>query len=114
MNFNPLELLRNAQELQKKLGESQERLGRLSVAGSSGGGMVEVTLNGKSEAVGVRISPELLKPDASGAVDAKMLEDLILMAMRDAQTRVQALIASELGSMAGMPGMPGAPNAPGA
>jgi nucleoid-associated protein EbfC len=111
MNFNPLELLKNAQELQKKLSESQERLGRLSVVGSSGGGMVEVTMNGKSEPIGVRIAPELLKPDASGAVDAKMLEDLVLMAMRDAQTRAQALIAGELGAMAGMPGMPGFPGA---
>jgi nucleoid-associated protein EbfC len=108
MNFNPLELLKNAQELQKKLAESQERLGRMSAVGSSGGGMVEVTLNGKFEALGVKIAPELAKPDASGTVDVKMLEDLVLMAMRDAQARVQAEIARELGSMASMPGMPGA------
>ncbi len=111
MNFNPLELLRNAQELQKKLAESQERLGRVSAAGSAGGGMVEVTMNGKFEPLAVKIAPELLKPGPSGEVDAKMLEDLTLMAMRDAQARVQAIVASELGAMASMPGMPGMPGA---
>jgi DNA-binding YbaB/EbfC family protein len=105
MNFNPLELLKNAQEIQKRLGESQERLGRISATGSAGGGMAEVSLNGKFEPLSVRISPELAVPDGSGKVDVKMIEDLVLIAMRDAGAKIQAEISREIGSMAGIPGM---------
>jgi DNA-binding YbaB/EbfC family protein len=108
MNLNPLELLKNAQEIQKRLAEAQDRLAAISVTGSAGGGMVEVTLNGKLEALKVKISPDAFAAARTdGLPDPGMLEDLVLMAMRDANARVREAMEGELGAMAGMPGLGG-------
>ncbi len=101
MNINPFELLKNAQEIQKRLAEGQERLGHIQALGSAGGGMVELSMNGRMEAQALKIAPELLRPGANGAVDAQLLQDLILLAIRDAQAKVQAAAAKELGGLAG-------------
>ncbi len=114
MNFNPLELLKNAQELQRRMADVQARLGNLRISGSSGGGMVEIELNGRFEAQSVRIAPEALVPaeDGSGP-DLALLSDLVLSALRDAQTKAQEAVAREAGAAAGMGGFPGMPGAPG-
>jgi DNA-binding YbaB/EbfC family protein len=108
MNFNPLELLKNAQEMQKRVAEAQNRLGDIRVKGSAGGGMVEIELNGRFEAQAVRIAPQALVTAEDGTgTDLLFLSDLVLMALRDAQSKAQEAIARELGSVAGISGIPG-------
>ena len=96
-------LLRQFQKIQGEMKKVQEEMAKEEVTGSSGGGMVEVTINGKFEVVDVRIEKKLLKGD-----DAEMLEDLILAAVNSAMSKVQELIKGRLGQITGglqLPGM---------
>ena len=68
------EMMKKAQEFQSKMAGIQEEMSAIEVTGSSGGDMVQVTLNGKGEACKVKIDPELVVPE-----DAQILEDLILL-----------------------------------
>jgi len=100
-------LMKQAQQMQQKLQEAQGRLAAATVDGSSGGGMVRVTLAGTGELRGVVIDPELMQPG-----EGEVLSDLIVAAHADAkrkldeeQARVMAEVAGPLGGM-GLPGMP--------
>jgi DNA-binding YbaB/EbfC family protein len=98
-----MKLLRQFQKLQGEMKKIQEEIAKEEVTGSSGGGMVEVTINGKFEVVDIRIEKKLLKGD-----DAQMLEDLILAAVNNAMSKVQELIKERLGQITGglqLPGM---------
>ena len=97
-----LKLLRQFQKLQGEMKKVQEEIAKEEVTGSSGGGMVEVTINGKFEVVDVRIEKKLLKGD-----DAQMLEDLILAAVNNAMNKVQELIKEKLGQFTGGLQLPG-------
>ena len=66
------QMLKQAQQMQSKMQEMQDQLAELEVTGTSGGGMCQVTLNGKGEARNIKIDPALVTPD-----DAEVLEDLI-------------------------------------
>ena len=91
------QMMKQAREMQAKLKTLQEELGRREVTGTAGGGMVTVTLNGRSEVVRVHVDPQ-------AAADVELLEDLLVAALRDAQQQVQALAQHELGGMAGLLG----------
>ena len=96
-------LMKQAQELQEKMGKLQEDLGRLEIEGISGGGMVRVTLSGKGELKGVKIDPSLLQPS-----DAEMVEDLIIAAHNDAKKKTEERVQQETqGMLGGMPLPPG-------
>ena len=102
MQINPFDILKNAQNL-------QEKLGGIAVTGSSGGGMVEVTLNGRMEVLAVRISR-----DALGLQDQGMLEDLTGSAFTNAIEKIREAISREMGALAGSLGMFPGFGAPGA
>src|SRR5690606_12207945 len=72
-------VLRQAQEMQSRLKEMQERLAALQVEGTAGGGMVTVTASGQQKILGVKIEPTLLE-----ARDAEVLQDLVLVATNQA------------------------------
>lgn len=99
MNQN---LLRQARKLQEQLAKIQEDLGRETVTGTAGSGAVEVTLNGHGHAQRIKIAPQ-----AVDANDIEMLEDLIVLAFKDAQAKVAELSASRMGPLAGGLGLPG-------
>jgi DNA-binding YbaB/EbfC family protein len=96
MNINPLDILKNAQQIQASMGEFQEKLAGLGVTGSAGGGMVEIDMNGKMEVLAVRIASELVSPD-----DIEMLQDLIVAAFSSALEKARMLIASQATGLAG-------------
>ena len=82
--INMQQMMRQAQKMQEQMAKAQEELEELSVTGSAGGGMVEITLSGKREVEAVSIKPEAVDPD-----DVEMLEDLIAAALGDALAKVQ-------------------------
>jgi DNA-binding YbaB/EbfC family protein len=86
-------MMKQAQSMQKKLEEEMEQL---SVEGSSGGGMVTVTVDGKKNLKSVSIKREVVDPD-----DVEMLEDLITAAVNEANRKVDEAMASQLGSLGG-------------
>ena len=85
------DLMKQAQMLQQRFQEAQEKVNLLEAEGQSGGGMVRVTLNGKGLAKSVRIDPSLADPK-----DVGMLEDLLRAAMNDARLKVDARVGDEM------------------
>ena len=94
MNVNPFEIFKNAQKIQEQMSGFQEKLAYISATGSSGGGMVEIDINGKLEVAAVRIVPEVVE-------DLEMLQDLIMSAFSDGMAKIKECINNEVGSMAG-------------
>lgn len=90
------EMMKQAQEMQARMGEAQERIGAMQVTGVSGGGMVEVTLSGKGDMRGIRIDPSLL-----GSDDKEMLEDLVVAAHNDAKAKAEELVQEEMTKVTG-------------
>ncbi len=96
-------MMKKAQELQAKMGQMQEELQALEVTGTSGGGMVSVTLNGKGDMKGVKIDPSLVSDG-----DVEIIEDLIIAAHADARGKAEAQMQEKMSEMtAGMPIPPG-------
>ena len=91
---NMQNMIRQAQKMQQEMAKKQEELANTEIIGASGGGMVEVVITGKNEIKAVRIKPEAVDPD-----DVEMLEDLIMAAIKDAQSKVSQLTKDTLGPM---------------
>jgi DNA-binding YbaB/EbfC family protein len=89
-------MLKQAQEVQTRMAEMQERLATMEISGQSAAGMVSATLSGKGEVRKVKIDPSLVVPD-----DVEVLEDLIVAAINDARTRVEAAMAEEMAKVTG-------------
>ncbi len=89
-------LMKQAQEMQARMQEMQEQLAQAEVTGSSGAGMVQVTLNGKGEARAVKLDPSLIDPN-----ETEVLEDLILAAFNDARAKVEAHAAEQMQKLTG-------------
>lgn len=92
-------MMKQVQEMQARMQEFQARLENLSVTGSSGGGLVAVTLNGKGAMTGLSIDQSLVKPE-----DKEIVEDLIVAAHGDARSKLERLLAEEMQQVTG--GMP--------
>jgi DNA-binding YbaB/EbfC family protein len=90
------QMMRQAQEMQAKMAQVQDSLGRVEITGASGGGMVEVTLNGKGEMRGLTIDPTLMEP-----AEREVLEDLIVAAHNDAKAKVERHVAEEMSKLTG-------------
>ena len=89
-------LMKQAQQMQAKIGEMQSKMAEMEVTGSSGAGMLQVTLNGKYELKKVKIDPSLVDPS-----DVEVLEDLLLAAFNDAKTKAEAAMADEMAKLTG-------------
>lgn len=89
---NMQQLMRQAQQMQKKLQEAQQEIAETEVTGSAGGGMVEVTMLADKTPVSISIKPEAVDPD-----DVEMLEDLILAALNDAVEQAEEVSKEIMG-----------------
>jgi DNA-binding YbaB/EbfC family protein len=94
-------LMKQAQQMQSKMGEMQAKLSEVEVTGASGGGMLQVTLNGKYELKKVKIDPSLVDPN-----DVEVLEDLLLAAFNDAKTKVEVIMQDEMSKLTGGMSLP--------
>lgn len=90
------EMMKKAQKMQAKMAEVQEKLATLEIEGLSGGGLVKIVADGKSTIKKVKIDPSLLDPQ-----EVDVLEDLLLAALHDAQTKAEAKAAEEMGKVTG-------------
>ena len=100
MNMN--KLMKQAQEMQAKMGKMQAELEEKTVEASAGGGVVKVVVNGKQELLDIKIDPEAVEAD-----DVEMLEDLILAAVNEGMRKVQEMINDKMGSVTGGMNIPG-------
>jgi DNA-binding YbaB/EbfC family protein len=90
------QMMKQAQQMQQRMAELQEELEKVEITGSSGGGMVQVTMTGKGMLRSVRIDPKLVVPN-----ETEMLEDLIVAAGNDAKTKVEAHMQAEMQKVTG-------------
>jgi hypothetical protein len=96
-----MKMMKQAKQMQERMGSLQEEIAELTVEGSAGGGMVSVTLSGKGEMKGLKIDPSLAK-----AEEVEILEDLILAAHQDAKSKAEALLQEKTQEMMGGLGLP--------
>ena len=98
--MNMQNLMRQAQKMQEDMTKAQEELANAQVEGISGGGMVKVIMTGKKEIVSIKLMREAVDPE-----DIEMLEDLILAAIKDADSKAQALSDDKMGGFGNLGGL---------
>jgi DNA-binding YbaB/EbfC family protein len=91
-----MKILQQAQEMQGKFSQLQDELKQQTVTGAAGGGMVTVEANGQGTIRSVKIDPSLLT-----SADVEMLEDLILVAVSEAQKKAADVGQKEMGKLTG-------------
>ena len=89
-------MMKQAQELQKKMSDVQEKLKSIEVEGSSGGGMVKVISNAKGDIKRIMINDSLFKPE-----EKEMTEDLIVAAINDAKQKSEVASQEEMKNITG-------------
>ena len=89
-------MLKQAQELQKKMADAQKKVEELEAEGTSGGGLVKVKINGRNVTTSLSIDESLISKD-----EREILEDLIVAALNDARENVQKKISEEMNSLTG-------------
>ncbi len=88
---NLQKMLKDAKEMQDRI---QKELAEMRIEGSSGGGMVAVTLDGTKSLISIRIDPEVVNKD-----DVEMLQDLVLAAFNDAAAKVEENLSQKIGKL---------------
>ena len=91
-----MKILQQAQQMQGRLQEFQDQLQQLTVTGSAGGGMVTVEADGKGQVRRLKLDPSVVS-----ASDVEMLEDLILVAVSEAQKKAAELAQAEMSKLTG-------------
>ena len=84
-----------AHMMQHKLMEAQQQIAVTEVTGQAGGGLVQVTLNGNGEVLGIHIDPQVVNPD-----DVETLQDLVVGALTDAAANMRETVKEILGPLA--------------
>ncbi|MBI4523716.1 MAG: YbaB/EbfC family nucleoid-associated protein [Deltaproteobacteria bacterium] len=95
--------LKQAQEIQSRLAQVQEEVGRRTVEASAGGGMVKVEVNGQFVLSSVRIDPAVIQPQ-----EKEMLEDLVQAAVNEGLRKAREMVSEEMSKVTGglkIPGM---------
>jgi hypothetical protein len=95
-------ILKQAQEIHSKISQLQEQMAGKTVEASSGGGMVNVVINGKQEVLSIRIDPEVVSRE-----DIEMLQDLIAAAVNEAIRKSQEMMTEEMKKITGGLSIPG-------
>jgi nucleoid-associated protein EbfC len=96
------QLMKQAQAMQEKMTEIQAELEAVEMTGVAGGGMVQLTLNGKGDLKKVKIDKTLIDPE-----EIEVLEDLIVAAFNDARRKVTAHAEQEMQKLTGGLQLPG-------
>lgn len=99
MEFNPKELLAQAQRASQEI---QEKMRATIVEASAGGGSVSVKMNGQKQLLSVKIDPEVVKTG-----DVEMLQDLVAAAVNEAARKIDGAMQSNLGGMLSGMNLPG-------
>lgn len=94
-------MMKSAQELQQKVTQLQDDLTTMTVEGESGAGLVKATATAKGELKALDIDPSIFNPD-----EKEVVEDLILAAIKDAQSKAQDLSQSEMAKITEGLGLP--------
>ena len=89
-------MMKQAQQLQKKMSEAQDKLNEIEVEGTSGGGVVKVIATAKGDLKKISLDDNLLKKE-----EKEILEDLIIAAINDAKQKGETAAQEEMESLTG-------------
>ena len=95
-------VIKQAQKMQEEMEKVQGELEQKIVESTAGGGMVEVTANGKKEILSIKIKPEVVDPD-----DIETLEDLVMVAVNDAIKKADDMMTEGMSAVTGGINIPG-------
>jgi len=95
-------MMKQVQQMQKKMVDMQAELEEREVKATAGGGAVEVTASGKKEILAIKIDPEVIDPD-----DVEMLEDLVMAAVNQALKTADDMVNDEMAKVTGGMNIPG-------
>lgn len=95
------QMMAQAQRMQRELEKAQEEIAMMNVDATAGGGAVSVTINGEHQITRLVIDPAVVNAD-----DVEMLQDLIIVAVNDAQKQFEALSAERMNKVTGGRGLP--------
>lgn len=93
---NMAQLMRQAQKMQQQVEQAKAELGQLEVTGSAGGNLVTAVMSGSGELKSITIQPEAVDPD-----DVETLQDLVVVAVRDAARAAAELNEQAVGPISG-------------
>jgi DNA-binding YbaB/EbfC family protein len=107
MNSQLQQLMQMGQQLQSRISKLQENLDGQKIRAAAGGGMVSATVDGKGQLKGIEIDPSCVDPQ-----DVEMLEDLVVAAVSQAQSRARDVYDEEMKKATGglplqVPGLSG-------
>ncbi|MBO9409074.1 YbaB/EbfC family nucleoid-associated protein [Shimia sp. R9_1] len=94
-------MMKKAQQMQTKMTEMQDELHNIMVVGESGAGLVKATASAKGELKALDIDPSIFNGD-----DKEVVEDLILAAIKDAQSKAAERAQDELAKITSELGLP--------
>ena len=94
-------MMKKAQEMQTKMAQMQEDMQNIMVTGESGAGLVKASCTAKGELKGLDIDPSIFNSD-----DKEVVEDLILAAIKDAQTKAAERAQEEMAKLTEGMGLP--------
>lgn len=97
--MNPLELMRQAKDIQARM---QQQMAETRVQATAGGGMVTVTVNGAKQLQSIQIDPSIVSKD-----DVEMLQDMIVAAINDAHRKVDEQLGQSISGLMGGLKIPG-------
>ena len=95
-------MMRQAQQLQRRMVELQEELESATVEATAGGGVVSVVVTGKMTIESITIDPEVVSPD-----DVDILEDLVTAAVNEGLAKAQEMANSKMSELTGGLNIPG-------
>ena len=95
-------LMKQAQQMQKKMGEMQQEMESKQVEATAGGGMVTAVVNGRQKLLSLTIDPQVVDTD-----DVEMLQDLIVAAVNEAIHKSQDMMQEEMSKLTGGMNIPG-------
>ncbi|MFP4392050.1 MAG: YbaB/EbfC family nucleoid-associated protein [Desulfohalobiaceae bacterium] len=96
------DMMRQAQQLQKKMAQVQQEMANTTVEASAGGGMVTVTAKGSLEIAAVQIDPSVVDSE-----EVEMLQDLIVAASNEALKKAREMMENEMSKVTGGLNLPG-------
>lgn len=95
-------MMKQMQEMQKKIADAQKEVEETEVVATAGGGVVEIRANGKKEVISIKIDPDAVDPE-----DVEMLEDMIVAGVNEAMRQAEQISEEKMGKVTGGLNIPG-------
>lgn len=108
--MNMMQVMQQAQKMQKKFKETQGELENMEIISSSGNGAVTVTLNGQGKFKAIKLTAQAINPTDPSSVDSdtiEMLEDMLTEALSDATNKATSQMEAKMKSVTGGISIPG-------